>query len=99
MGTGNQTQGRNGGVWYLVGSERQTAQSPAQVQESYLGASAEQAQRVCCGDSNRLSNRDGKRDCGTALGLPAERKEQALDTDLGSTIRTLAPSPKANKGE
>lgn len=98
MGIGKQTQGRNGGVWSLVGSERQTAQSPAQVQFC-LGASAEQAQRVCCGDSNRLSNRDGKRDCGPALGLPAERKEQALDTDLGTPVRTLAPSPKANKGE
>lgn len=48
-------------------------------------------------DSDSLSIRDGKKDCGAAPGGPAKRKEKELDTDPGSTVSALAPSLKAGK--
>ena len=40
-----------------------------------------------------------KKDRRTALRVPAEGKEHGLYIDQGSTVRTLAPSPKVSKRE
>lgn len=53
-----------------------------------LGAYAEWAQRIHCWVRNGLPVRDGKTDCGIALGVPGEKEEHGLDVDLGSTLST-----------
>lgn len=56
-------------------------------------------------DRDRLSIRDGKKDCGAARGSgggrggggAAKRKEQELDADPGSTVSALAPNLNASQ--